>query len=40
MLTGLGVETGVDLELMIEAGEFISRMLERETMSRVAVTLL
>jgi hypothetical protein len=36
MLTGLGVETGVDLELVIEAGEFISRMLDRETMSRVA----
>jgi len=35
MLHGMGVETGVSLEKLIEAGSFISSHLGRETMSRV-----
>lgn len=40
MLAGLGVETGVDLDGVIEAGAFISNVLKRETMSRVAGSIL
>jgi len=35
MLHGMGVDTGVSLEKLIEAGSFISSHLGRETMSRV-----
>jgi len=36
MLNGLGINTGVDLELLIEAGLFISELLNRGTGSKVA----
>lgn len=36
MLNGLGVHTGVDLELLIESGLFISRLLQRPSGSKVA----
>ncbi len=36
MLDGLGIETGVDLEAVIEAGRFICRALGRRPSSRVA----
>jgi hydroxymethylglutaryl-CoA lyase len=36
MLDGLGIETGVDLDLVFEAGRFICAALEREPASRVA----
>lgn len=36
MLHGMGIETGVDLDKLIEAGRFISAKLGRETQSRVA----
>ena len=36
MLNGLGVETGVDLVALMEAGNYISRSLGRENMSKVA----
>jgi isopropylmalate/homocitrate/citramalate synthase len=36
MLDGMGVETGVELDRLIAAGEFICRALGRETQSRVA----
>jgi len=36
MLQGLGVETGVDLDLLIEAGRFISRRLGRSPSSKVS----
>ena len=36
MLSGLGVETGVDLSSLIEAGDFISSSIGRESMSKVA----
>jgi len=36
MLEGLGIETGIDLDKMIEAGQFISKLLGRESQSKVA----
>ena len=36
MLTGLGIETGVDLDKILEAGRLISSHLGRESMSKVA----
>jgi len=36
LLQGLGIETGVDLALLIRAGQRISRVLGRESASRVA----
>lgn len=36
LLQGLGIETGVDLTRLIEAGQRISRVLGRESASRVA----
>ena len=36
MLDGLGIETGVDMGSLIDAGEFICRELGRETLSRAA----
>jgi hydroxymethylglutaryl-CoA lyase len=34
MLHGLGIETGVDLEQVVDAGQFISRHLGRKGASR------
>jgi hydroxymethylglutaryl-CoA lyase len=36
MLNGLGIQTGVDLDTLIEAGLFISKLLNRPSGSRVA----
>ncbi|WP_022962503.1 hydroxymethylglutaryl-CoA lyase [Halopseudomonas pelagia] len=36
MLTGLGIETGIDLDLLVDAGARISQVLGRENGSRVA----
>ena len=36
MLNGLGIKTGVDLEKLIHAGNYISSFLERESGSKVA----
>ena len=36
MLDGLGIETGVDMGKLTDAGEFICRKLGRETLSRAA----
>ena len=40
LLHGLGIETGVDLDALIDAGEYIGASLERPTNSRVARALL
>ena len=40
MLHGMGVETGIDLELLIDAGKFISDFLQRKPNSRAATALL
>jgi len=40
MLDGMGIATGVDLELLVDAGKFISDFLQRKPNSRVATALL
>jgi hydroxymethylglutaryl-CoA lyase len=39
MLEGLGIDTGIDMNKLIAAGDFISRALGRPTNSRVAKAL-
>lgn len=40
LMNGLGIETGVDLERLVDTGAWISRVLGREPASRVARALL
>ena len=40
MLYGMGIETGIDLDKLVDAGKFISDFLERKPNSRVATALL
>ena len=40
LLNGLGIETGIDLELLVNAGAYISEQLGRPPVSRVARALL
>ena len=40
MLHGMGIETGVDLDKLVDVGDYISRELGRETGSRVGRALL
>jgi hydroxymethylglutaryl-CoA lyase len=40
LLHGLGIETGIDLDRLIDAGQFISDFLGRKTNSRAAMALL
>jgi hydroxymethylglutaryl-CoA lyase len=40
MLQGLGIETGVDLNKLVDAGEFICTALGRQTTSKVARAIL
>ena len=40
MLQGMGIETGIDLEKLIDAGKFISDFLDRKPNSRAATALL
>ena len=37
MLGGLGVETGIDLDALVEAGRFICAALGRKPASKVAL---
>ncbi len=37
MMGGLGVETGIDLDALVEAGRFICAALGREPASKVAL---
>jgi hydroxymethylglutaryl-CoA lyase len=39
MLDGLGIDTGIDLQKLFRAGQFICRELGREPASRVARAL-
>ena len=39
LLHGMGIETGIDLDLLIDAGQFISDFLNRPTNSRAAKAL-
>ena len=40
LLHGMGIETGIDLEKLVDAGKFISDYLQRPPASRVATALL
>jgi hydroxymethylglutaryl-CoA lyase len=40
MLHGMGIDTGIDLDKLIDAGKFISDYLERKPNSRAATALL
>jgi hydroxymethylglutaryl-CoA lyase len=40
LLDGLGIETGVDLDALVDAGAFISERLGRPPVSRVGRALL
>ena len=40
MLHGMGIETGIDLDLLVDAGQFISDFLGRKPNSRAATALL
>jgi hydroxymethylglutaryl-CoA lyase len=40
MLSGMGIKTGVDMDRLLEAGQFISEFLGREPVSRAATALL
>jgi hydroxymethylglutaryl-CoA lyase len=40
MLHGMGIETGIDLDKLIDAGAFISDFLQRKPQSRAATALL
>ena len=40
MLQGMGVETGIDLEALVDSGAYISHFLNRPTLSRAATALL
>lgn len=40
MLHGMGIETGIDLDKLVDAGKFISDFLERKPSSRAATAIL
>ena len=40
MLHGMGIETGIDLDLLVDAGKFISDFLDRKPNSRASTALL
>lgn len=40
MLHGMGVETGINLLKLVEAGNYISQEISRQTMSKVARAML
>jgi hydroxymethylglutaryl-CoA lyase len=40
MLHGMGIETGIDLDKLVDAGAYISDYLGRKPNSRVAVAVL
>ncbi len=39
MLRGMGIKTGVDLEGIVNAGQFITGILGRPNMSKVATAM-
>jgi len=40
LLQGLGIETGIDLERLVDAGQYISALLGRAPNSRAAKALI
>jgi hydroxymethylglutaryl-CoA lyase len=39
MLQGMGIETGINLDKLIEAGNMISATLKKETRSKVGLAI-
>jgi len=39
MLKGMGMDTGIDLDKLIDAGNYISQKLGRKTLSRVGTAI-
>jgi hydroxymethylglutaryl-CoA lyase len=40
MLHGMGIDTGIDLDKLVDAGHYISQFLQRKSNSRVANAML
>jgi hydroxymethylglutaryl-CoA lyase len=40
MMEGMGISTGIDLDLLVDAGQFISNYLQRKPQSRTANAIL
>ncbi|MBC7548692.1 MAG: hydroxymethylglutaryl-CoA lyase, partial [Polaromonas sp.] len=40
LLHGMGIDTGIDLDQLVDAGQFISDFLGRKSSSRVATALI
>jgi hydroxymethylglutaryl-CoA lyase len=40
MLHGMGIETGIDLNKLVDAGHYISEFLQRKPNSRAATAIL
>jgi hydroxymethylglutaryl-CoA lyase len=40
LMNGLGIETGIDLDRLVDAGAWISKQLKRQPASRVALAIL
>jgi hydroxymethylglutaryl-CoA lyase len=40
MLHGMGIETGIDLDLLVDAGQYISEFLQRKSGSRAATAII
>ena len=40
MLHGMGIETGIDLDKLVDAGQYISDFLQRKPNSRAAAAIL
>ncbi len=40
LLKGLGIDTGIDLDKLVDTGAWISKQLKRQPASRVALAIL
>jgi hydroxymethylglutaryl-CoA lyase len=40
LLKGLGIDTGIDLDKLVDTGVWISKQLKRQPASRVALAIL
>jgi hydroxymethylglutaryl-CoA lyase len=40
MLHGMGIETGIDMDLLVDAGQYISEFLQRKPNSRAATAII
>jgi len=40
MLHGMGIETGIDLDKLVDAGQYISEFLQRKPNSRASTAII